>query len=113
MSPEDPSAAAAFSHPEEPFQKTLREQGITLAALGSPGKSRGIVAKGLACIGENENRQEQVRGSGRMLARFKAMGEEWRGRIEDLTLALRSKEITALDKLVAFGALPRLSLVST
>ena len=105
LHPEDPDAAAAFVRPEEPFQKTLREQGITLKALGAPGKSRGIVTKGLACIGENEHRQEQVRSSGRMLERLKDMGSEWRGRIDDLMLAMRSKEITALDKLVAFGAL--------
>jgi len=105
LHPEDPDAVVAFAHPAEPFQRTLQELGITLEALGSPGKSRGIVTKGLACIGKNENRQEQVRSSGKMLTRFKAMGQEWRGRIEDLTLALRSKEITALDKLVAFGAL--------
>jgi uncharacterized membrane protein YkvA (DUF1232 family) len=105
LHPEDPDVAAAFVRPEEPFQKTLHELGITLEALGAPGRNRGIVTKGLARIGENEHRQEQVRSSGRMLAHFKTMGETWRGRIEDLTLALRSKEITALDKLVAFGAL--------
>ena len=105
LHPEDPDAAAAFVRAEEPFQKTLRQQGITLKALGAPGKSRGIVTKGLACIGENEHRQDQVRSSGKMLARLKTMGEEWRNRIEDLTLAMRSKELTALDKLVAFGAL--------
>lgn len=105
LHPEDPDAAAAFVRPQEPFQKTLQELGITLKALRSPSQSRGIVARGLAHIGENENRQEQVRSSGKMLTRLKAMGEEWRIRINDLTLAVRSKEITALDKLVAFGAL--------
>ena len=105
LHPEDPDAAAAFARPNDPFQATLLEAGITLKALGSPRKSREIVTKGLACIGENAHRQDQVRSSGRMIARFKAMGEEWRGRIEDLMLAMRSKEITALDKLVAFGAM--------
>jgi uncharacterized membrane protein YkvA (DUF1232 family) len=105
LHPEDPDAAAAFARPEEPFQKMLREQGITLKALDAPGKSQGIVARGLASIGDNEQRQDQVRSSGKMLERLKNMGAEWRNRIEDLTLAMRSKELTALDKLVAFGAL--------
>jgi uncharacterized membrane protein YkvA (DUF1232 family) len=105
LHPEDPDVAAALVGPVDPFQKALKDQGITLKALGAPGKSRGIVTKGLASIGENENRQDQVRSSGKMLERLKSMGVEWRHRIEDLTLALRSKEITALDKLVAFGAL--------
>jgi uncharacterized membrane protein YkvA (DUF1232 family) len=59
----------------------------------------------LAHIGQNENRQEQVRSSGRMLAHFKTWGKEWSGRIGDLTLVMRSDKITMLDKLVAFGAL--------
>ena len=105
LPPSDPDVAAALAPTEDPFQKTLREQGITLKALGSPGKSRGIVTKGLALIGESEHRQDQVRGSTRMLTNFKNMGKAWRGRIDDLMLALRSNEITALDKLVAFGAL--------
>jgi uncharacterized membrane protein YkvA (DUF1232 family) len=104
LHPEDSDAAAVFTRPNDPFQATLQEVGITLKALASPGKSREIVTKGLAYIGENEHRQDQVRSSGRMLARFKAMGDEWRSRIDDLVLAMRSKEITALDKLVAFGA---------
>ncbi len=105
LHPDDPDVAAAFIQPEDPFQKTLKELGITIEALGSPNKSQGIVASGLAAIGKNEQRQQQVQGSGRMLARFKTMGSEWRSRINDLTLALRSDEITSLDKLVAFGAL--------
>ena len=105
LHPDDPDVAATFAQSEDPFQKTLRELGITLEALGSPNKSQGIVAKGLATIGKNERRQHQVQGSGKMLTRFKAMGAEWRSRIEDLTLALRSNEIDPLDKLVAFGAL--------
>jgi uncharacterized membrane protein YkvA (DUF1232 family) len=105
LHPEDPDVAAALASTEDSFQKTLHEVGITNEALRSPGKSRDIVAKGLAVIGGNEHRQEQVLSSGRMFAHFKTWGKEWRGRIEDLTLALRSKEITALDKLVAFGAL--------
>ena len=105
LHPEDQDVAAAFVRPEDPFLKTLKDSGITLEALNTPGKSQGIVAKGLAHIGENEQRQQQVRSSGKMLARLKGMGKEWSSRIGDLTLVMRSDEITALDKLVAVGAL--------
>ena len=105
LHPEDSCVSAAFVHPEEPFQKTLKESGITLEALASPDKSRGIVAKGLAHIGESEQRQQQVKSSGKMLERLKGMGAEWGSRIGDLSLVMRSDEITMLDKLVAFGAL--------
>jgi uncharacterized membrane protein YkvA (DUF1232 family) len=103
--PEDPAAAAAFVRPMEPFQKTLSELGISLKTLDTPDAAHGIVAKGLASIGGDKNRQEQVRSSGKMLDRLKTMGDEWRRRIEDLTTAMRSKELTGIDKLVAFGAL--------
>ena len=107
LHPEDPDAAAAFVRPADPFQKTLKDAGITLEVLHSPDpdKSRGIVTKGLARIGENEKRQEQVRSSGKMLERLKGMGQEWSSRIGDLTVVMSSKEITPLDKLVAVGAL--------
>lgn len=105
LHPEDIDVAAAFVGKEDPFQKTLKDSGITLEALSAPGKSGGIVAKGLAAIGENVQRQEQVRSSSKMLTRLKGMGKEWGSRIGDLTLVMRSDEVTALDKLVAFGAL--------
>ncbi|MFI5361004.1 MAG: YkvA family protein [Elusimicrobiota bacterium] len=105
LHPEDVDATAAFAGPQQPFQKTLKELGISMEALDAPATSGAIVTKGLAAIGGNEQRQEQVKRSGKMLARLKEMGAEWRGRIEDLTTAVNSKEINALDKLVAFGAL--------
>jgi uncharacterized membrane protein YkvA (DUF1232 family) len=105
LHPEDHNVAAAFVQPPDPFLTTLKDSGITLEALNSPGKSKGIVAKGLAQIGGNEQRQQQVKSSGKMLERLKGMGAEWGSRIGDLTLVMRSDEITTLDKLVAFGAL--------
>lgn len=105
LHPQDADAAAAFVQADEPFQKTLREAGITSEALSAPEKSRESVAKGLAAIGRSENRQRQVRESSGMLSQFQTLGQEWKQRIADLTLALGSEELTALDKLVAFGAL--------
>jgi uncharacterized membrane protein YkvA (DUF1232 family) len=104
--PEDPNIASAFAGKDDSFQKTLFELGITHAILEKGAKDEnGTVLRGIARIGEDENRQAQVKRSGKMMARFKAMGSEWKGRIDDLTLALKSDQLTALDKLVAFGAL--------
>lgn len=104
--PEDPNIASAFAPADDPFQKALFDAGITHAILEKGARDDdGAVVRGIARIGEDANRQAQVKNSGKMMARFKAMGSEWRSRIDDLTLALKSDRLTALDKLVAFGAL--------
>ncbi|HEX4047600.1 MAG TPA: DUF1232 domain-containing protein [Elusimicrobiota bacterium] len=103
--PEDPDVLAAFATMEDPFQRTLLGLGITHEILRDGDKDSGTVTMGLARIGEDKNRQAQVKGSKRMLDRFMAMGVEWKNRIGDLNRVLRAEELTALDKLVAFGAL--------
>ncbi len=103
--PEDPNAQAAMTAMDDPFQKTLIGLGITHRILEEGAKDSGTVVMGLARIGQDPNRQAQVRGSGRMMARFRAMGAEWKSRIDDLTFAMKSDELTAVDKLVAFGAM--------
>ena len=103
--PEDPDAASAFATMDDPFQKTLLGLGITHEILRDGDKDSGTVTMGLARIGEDPNRQGQVKRSAKMLERFKAMGAEWKSRIGDLSLVLKSEEVTAFDKLVAFGAL--------
>jgi uncharacterized membrane protein YkvA (DUF1232 family) len=103
--PEDPDVLAAFTTMDDPFQKTLLGLGITHDILRDGAKDSGTVAMGLARIGQDPNRQAQVKNSNRMLERFKAMSAEWKSRIGDLTMIMKTDEITALDKLVAFGAL--------
>ena len=106
LHPEDPDVVAALAAGDEgSFQKTLLGLGITLDILKGADKKQNTVVSGLARIGENAKRQSQVRGSNKMLERFKAMSVEWKSRIDVLTRALKSDKLTALDKLVAFGAL--------
>lgn len=103
--PEDPDVLAALATMEDPFQKTLLGLGITHEILRDGDKDSGTVTMGLARIGEDKNRQAQVKGSKKMLDRFMAMSVEWKSRITDLNTVLKSEELTTLDKLVAFGAL--------
>jgi len=105
LSHEDPDVAAALAPSDDGFLKVLREVGITHEALAAPDKHGETVAKGLAAIGRDENRQRQVAESGKLIARVRAMGQKWKDVIDDMKLALKSDEITALDKLVAVGAL--------
>lgn len=105
LHPEDPDVAAALAPTGDSFQSTLTSLGITHDILNDADKHQTTVVVGLARIGEDENRQAQVKASSKMMARFKAMGAEWKSRVSDLNAVIRSDEITALDKLVAFGAL--------
>jgi uncharacterized membrane protein YkvA (DUF1232 family) len=105
LSPADPDVAAALAADDGGFLKTLREVGITHEALAAPEKHGNAVAKGLAAIGRDENRQRQVAASGKLIASLRAMGQKWKDVIDDMKLALASDQITALDKLVAVGAL--------
>ena len=101
----DEAVTAALAAPADPFQKTLIGLGITNEILRDGDKNSGTVTMGLARIGDDPNRQEQVKRSSRMLDRFKAMSADWKSRIGDLTFVLESQKMPAVDKLVAFGAL--------
>jgi uncharacterized membrane protein YkvA (DUF1232 family) len=105
LSYRDPNVAAALAPDDGGFVKTLREAGITHEALAAPEKFGDAVAKGLASIGRDENRQREVAASDKLIARVRAMGAQWKGVIDDMKLALASDRVTALDKLVAIGAL--------
>ena len=90
---------------DDPFQKTLLGLGITHDILRDGDKDSGTVTMGLARLGEDPNRQAQVKASVRMLARFQKMSAAWKNRIADLNLVLQSPRLAPFDKLVAFGAL--------
>jgi uncharacterized membrane protein YkvA (DUF1232 family) len=103
--PEDADAASALAPMTDPFQKTLLGLGITHEILRDGDKEQGTVTMGLARLGEDPNRQEQVLRSGRMLQRFRSMSADWKRRIGDLTFVVKTDRVAAFDKLVAFGAL--------
>ena len=105
LSFQDSNVAAALAPDDDGFLKTLRDVGITHEALAEPEKFGGVVAKGLEKLGDDENRRRQVDTSGKLIARVRAMGAKWRSVIDDMKVALASDQVTALDKLVAVGAL--------
>lgn len=105
LHPEDPAVVAALTAPEEHFSKSVMAMGITHDILEQADKHHNTIFVGLARLGQDEKRQAQVKASARMLARFKEMGGDWRKRLDDLEAAVRSTELSGLDKLVAFGAL--------
>lgn len=103
--PEDDDVRAALAPQDDPFQRTLLGLGITHELLEQGDKDQGTVVMGLARIGQDPYRQAQVKASDKMMERFRALSADWRKRIDDLTFALRTESLTAVDKLVAFGAL--------
>ncbi len=59
----------------------------------------------LAIIGANRTRQVQVDQGRQRLGDFKKLSTEWMARITRLCQVIRSQQLSAVDKLVAYGAL--------
>jgi uncharacterized membrane protein YkvA (DUF1232 family) len=56
-------------------------------------------------IGSAEKRKQKVDSSGKKIHSFKKLGEEWATRISLMLDVIKSKKFSAIDKLVAYGAL--------
>ena len=93
-------------HDEDSFQTkaALRNLGISESFLkGNPTSDH--MLSGLCQIGIQEQKQEEVSKNEIKIFSFQKLGEDWTKRISILWKVVQSKEITKLDKMVAFGAL--------
>src|SRR5665213_1322274 len=95
-----------FSNPANLSQQAAAK------ALGFPDMSGGDFANhqdqimvGLSHIGASEVRRIKVDGSKDKLPAYKKLGKDWSDRISILTKVITSKNLTALDKFPAYGAL--------
>ena len=59
----------------------------------------------LSCIGGGQTVQEEVRGAAKKISGFSKFGAEWKERISALTKVISNKQLSVMDKAVAFGAL--------
>jgi uncharacterized membrane protein YkvA (DUF1232 family) len=59
----------------------------------------------LSHIGKNTRIRRRVDASSSAIRKFTSWGDEWKNRVTLLTKAIRSKQLTLVDKLVAYGAL--------
>ena len=74
------------------------------ASADSQSSQEGVLL-GLSKIGAQEQKQSQVNENEKNLFNFKRLGEEWSSRITRLWDVIHRNDLTAIDKLVAYGAL--------
>jgi len=93
-------------------------QNAAIKALGFPdGLQTGFesqqdqITVGLMHIGSQESRRDRVDKQKKKILGFKKLGKDWSERISILTGVIASKQISALDKFMAYGALFYLVMV--
>ena len=91
------------------YKAVLSDLGITegfsvLASRETSSSQEGVLL-GLSKIGAQEKKQIEVDENEKEVFSFKRLGEEWASRITRLWDVIQNKELTTIDKLVAYGAL--------
>lgn len=93
------------------MESQSHQYGAALSNLGLPsdffaeGRSVDRILVGLNQIGSQSKKQTQVDASREKVFSFKKMSDEWSERISTLWSVIRSKKLSSMDKLVAYGAL--------
>jgi uncharacterized membrane protein YkvA (DUF1232 family) len=88
-----------------PFAAIAAHLGIPADSLTSGPFSGEKMIESLSQIGESLEHQNEVDQSARRILSIKKWGTEWSQRISSLMKVLKSKDLHAFDKLVAYGAL--------
>lgn len=87
------------------FQAAIKTIGFSQEMLKTADQDPETLMVGLSQIGSNESKKEEVNKSSKKILSFKKMGQEWSSRISTLMNVIRSKKLTKIDKLVAYGGL--------
>jgi uncharacterized membrane protein YkvA (DUF1232 family) len=88
-----------------PFAAIAANLGISADSLKSAQFSGETMIDSLSQIGGNSEHQKEVEQSAKRILSFKKWGADWKERISSLMNVLKSKDLHAFDKLVAYGAL--------
>jgi uncharacterized membrane protein YkvA (DUF1232 family) len=87
------------------FQAAVGQFQISEDMFNEKSSHQDKVTSVLLHIGNNTKARQRVESSAAMIKKFAAWGGAWKERITVLTKAIHSKELTMVDKLVAYGAL--------
>jgi len=87
------------------FNAAIKNLGFTDDFMKSAKPDSESVVRGLSQIGAQKSKQESVDRSGKRILSYAKLGEDWKYRVKTLYSVIRSKELTRLDKLAAYGAL--------
>jgi uncharacterized membrane protein YkvA (DUF1232 family) len=92
-------------HLPEFFQAAIGQFKVSEDVFAEKSPHQDRVTSVLLHIGTNTKARQRVEASAGKIQKFAIWGSAWKGRIGILTKAIRSKKLTAVDKLVAYGAL--------
>jgi uncharacterized membrane protein YkvA (DUF1232 family) len=106
LKPESEVAKMVVSEsPSQSFEAAIHALGFRRDAMALGGSYPDQVLIGLSEIGASPQRQEEVRGGRKALARFRSLGSEWAQRVGTLGRVVASRKLTQMEKLSAYGAL--------
>lgn len=100
-----PAARASTKDKRHSFQTILKNLGFPGDLLEKGLHDRQAILDGLAKVGEDEKRKSDVERGKKKITVFGRMGKEWKERTSGLLDVIRSKDLMAADKFVAYGAL--------
>jgi uncharacterized membrane protein YkvA (DUF1232 family) len=91
--------------PNLSFEAAIRSLGFPQDSMAKGGSYPDQVLIGLSEIGASPRRQSSVQASGKVLSRFRKMGVDWANRVNTLAKVVRSRKLSQMEKLTAYGAL--------
>jgi uncharacterized membrane protein YkvA (DUF1232 family) len=91
--------------PNLSFEAAIHGLGFRQASMAQGISHPDQVLIGLSEIGASPQHQSSVQKKGKELSRFRKLGKEWAKRINTLATVVKSRELTQLEKLSAYGAL--------
>ena len=106
LSAEEPEVSELLAaSSENSVQAALKGMGVSDGDLQSKGNQSDRLVRFLQCIGFSDRHRCNVDQSTERIAGFKKLGSDWKSVISVLTGVIRSRRISPVDKIVAYGAL--------
>jgi uncharacterized membrane protein YkvA (DUF1232 family) len=91
--------------PNLSFEAAIHALGFRQDSMAQGTSHPEQVLIGLSEIGASPQHQTSVQQKGRELSRFRKLGKEWAKRVNTLATVVKSRELTQIEKLTAYGAL--------
>lgn len=91
--------------PSQSFQAALDDLGIAAQDLKTESSYKDKAAIALFQIGSRMEHRQDVESNHKRLLWFKKMGQEWLGGVTELLNVTKSKHLSHIEKMVAYGAL--------
>jgi uncharacterized membrane protein YkvA (DUF1232 family) len=87
------------------FHAAIRDLGMGEDFFSKADQSPDSIVEGIAQIGSNEKKRASVDRSKEKISTYQKLGREWKYRVQTLSKAIMSKDLTRFEKFAAYGAL--------